>query len=330
MLQYDSDGYIIEEGYQDGSSCQFTLDNQKNPTRVKDRLGNVTLQTFDTANRLLTRTRWLESDRLGRFCHTGSGHLSVHLRCQWQSAERALAAVLRGSDPMHAPTTPTGPTANCGRSSKPAATAGGPRLTTTYNYNARGLVSDVTTPYADLNNPQNGQRRFVRWLGGDSGKTTFPEGTTEITKYGPATGITAARSSSPRTRNSVTSFTYDYSGRLTQTLVNSHSKMPRPPPSRGHIRWFRTKTVLTYGGASYSGDHPRAKSAGRQYLYDYRHRVIETKRWPEPGRCWWHKTATSTIASSSPRILTAAGKTWLQRQNTHRTDSADSVPRAGL
>jgi YD repeat-containing protein len=292
-LEYDSDGFIIKETFQDGMFNEFTLDQYKNPTRMRDRLGNVTLNTFNGTGNLITRKVGWKSTAGGDVVTPDEAtYQYVYSGCRLLTEFDPLYTT--GSSPMHRTDYEYFGNGQLYKVIGPSDTPGGPRAVTTYMYNGFGLV-DFTT------NPEGHIVTLVRDNLGRIKKTIFSDGTTEVTKFGPATGVTANNVVFTKDRQGiVTTNVYDAYGRVTQRIANSHTA-----DVNGDIVVVLTCLTSISNSGSLRGQQDEATERGQQdeateaLVRAWAESQISEKPLFESGEINWQVALLSLISDNS-------------------------------
>jgi YD repeat-containing protein len=294
-MSYDSAGNITTLTYvADSSFATGTFNAFSKPTRLRNRNGNVTLNTYDAQGRLLTKATGLKEQNgsdvqtaeyaieTNAYYTTGpsTGFLQTQFSPLYSSAQPTLYRTDYEYSTKGLVTKVTG-----------AATATGqPRPVTILTYDAKGMVATVTDPETRVT-------QYSYDAMGRSTQTLYPDGSTDQTLYGVATGPDAGRPIKTKTRdNVVTTYSYDASGRLTTTVAGAATDANildgNPDDNLITDVNLKTTTVITYKTGSNSiRTKVTVNGVATDYVYDALNRLVEVKQYPRTGKTLSSKKA---------------------------------------
>ena len=217
---YDSSGRPTLITYSsDSTSSAYAVNAASQPTRIRDRNNNVIKYTYDS-NGNLTSTETGIVETSGSDVQSSSYAVSNKI---YYSSGTSIGLLQAEMTPLYSSSTPTIHRTDYeynsyGLVSKiigPATASGQSRPETTFSYDSHRRLTSTT-------NPEGHTSTFVYDDLGRKTQTTYADSSTEQTLYGLYSGSDAGRVVKTKDRaNVVTTYSYDSSGRLTQTVVGA-------------------------------------------------------------------------------------------------------------
>ncbi|WP_218933568.1 RHS repeat-associated core domain-containing protein [Rubripirellula lacrimiformis] len=222
-FEYDSNGSLTFIHYSDGSTFEaFCYDGGNNLIRMRDRNGNVTRYTYDSAGRMLTKAEGL----VDGVSNPGDVYSSVYNRCPTDDVQTAEYAVETftyispgndGEGRIESKTDPLGNVTNYEYDSldrlkkiiQPTASLGGSRPETAYAYKSDGRLDTVVDPAGHTT-------QFFYDSRGREISRLYDDGTSDRTIYGvtgDSTGLVVKRINRAKV---VSTFEYDKADRLVE------------------------------------------------------------------------------------------------------------------
>jgi RHS repeat-associated protein len=272
---YDADNFKTQKTYPDSTTEMWAYNSFKQVARYQDRLGRVTLYTYDALGNMTKKEEGIlvvggvdtpqPEYAATRWQYYGAGDPNQYL----------LSAMIdpNGNETDYAYNTNHYLTSV----TQPPDTTGGARGVTSYTYDTTGRLSTVTDPVGRV--VQYNYDYCNRIV-----KVIYADSSTERTIYGAAgSGLENLVVKYKDRNGNVTSFNYDTAGRVSQKTVAGSTmdlldnETPITDPS---IPQVTTYTYLT------GTDLPlTVTTAGETttYTYDYRQRVISTTVQPQVG-----------------------------------------------
>ena len=286
-FQYSSDGFVSKRTYSaDNTYEDFAHNSLGQVTRERSRTGEVTITEYDAVGRIAKIKKGMVEQGGSDVPGAGYGETTF----EYYPTGNAHAGLLKAKmDPLYNSATPTLHRTDyiydtAGRLSQiqeSADAAGGARPTTTFAYNAKGLVSDVTDPLGR-------QTTYVYDSASRLVSTIHPDGSTDQVLYA-ASGADTGRVTKTKNRvNVVTSYGYDASGRVgtvtTASAIDSNildGQADDQPITDTNLQGNTTFTYLAGDDTKIATVTDGAKS---ELVYDFRNQVVEAKAFPSAGK----------------------------------------------
>ncbi len=285
--EYDTDGNITKVTYPaDNTHEDYSYNSFGQVTRKRSRTGDVELFTYDSKGNLLTHSTGLKE--VGGTDQQTAAYSQVTK--EYYPATGANAGMLKTEkSALYNASTPTlyrtdyeyDSNSRLTKKIDPATADGQSRPETTFEYDTAGRLVEVVDP---LNRVTN----FAFDIAGRKTQVTYPDTSTEQTLYG--TGANAGRVEATKNRvGTVTTYSYDSIGRLTQTIVgaavdanildgNAYDQTITDP----NLRQVSEYTYLA--GSSSLKTKVKNNGGVTDYVYDFKNRVTEVKQYPRVGK----------------------------------------------
>jgi RHS repeat-associated protein len=276
-LPYDymSGWWVSQVAYSDGSTETFQYDAEYRVTRQKDRLGNVTKHTYDTrGNRLTTQVGLVDNGAGGENATPETATTTYEYYPTGHAHQYLLKSL---TDPLGNKTDYEYNTNH--RLSKiisPPDTTGGARAETEYLYDTAGRVSTIITPGGwSVAYTYDARNRVT--------KITHADNSTERYFYGTGTEANLLVKAKDRA-GVVTMYEYDLAGRRIKTIQSYATMDLADNETLITDPALKVEEVCTYiPGTELKASCFRAGEK-TTYVYDYRHRLVETKTQPRVGK----------------------------------------------
>jgi RHS repeat-associated protein len=287
-------GFVV---YNDNTFDAYCyIPNTDRITRYRDRQGNVTRYTYDSAERLIQKEEGLRDhpNNIAFADPYGNGFSTLYYnRCATNDVQTAEYAVttyeyygsgVAGVGLRKAEIDPRGNRTdweyNSGgmvtKITRPSDTPGGTRPVTLYAYDTAGRLVSTTDPEGRVvTREYDSMDRLTKIIYGD--------GTSDQMIYGGvASGSNAGLLVKTIDRlGVVTTYAYDGADRLT-TKVTAAAKLDSSNNEVATPDLASTETFTYINGTSRIATHTRS-GAKTEYAYDYRGRVSETRHFPRAG-----------------------------------------------
>jgi RHS repeat-associated protein len=291
LYLFDTDNCVIAKEYPDGTFETYCYNSFKKVTRYRDRLKRVTKNVYNSSGQLLEKHVGLEDHPTNTNTSGGYTGIQYYDRCATNDVQTSAYAVYKWTyvasgaakgrilttvDPRNNQTDfEYNSQGRLWKIIEPADTTGGSRATTIYTYTASGKVASITDPegHAVSYTYDNLQRKTT---------TTYGDGTTEKIEYGTSGNGNGLVVKKINRMNVVDTFEYDSSQRLT-TKVTAAATRSGSTDTATDYGVAVTETFTYLKGTDNVHKHTTNGSV-REYVYDYRGRLLETKVFPRANK----------------------------------------------